>query len=224
MKRELNYLNNINVSEIKGFGEKRLTSLKKAGINSIVDLIRFYPRKHIDRSSILSIEDVRNLFEIKEITSKKKVEMPNGFEQIIGIYDDLMVGKWTSAYQNSDGALEHNPENITLHKMRLYAAFMEKDLEHFNKAWENSTMLFPFLDELTELSVAVTPFLMNSNKSSKNFLVLNESDWIGLIKAEGLRFTGDDTKSKALFNRLLIDPNISKPFIKKRINPNPIVK
>jgi hypothetical protein len=85
-------------------------------------------------------------------------------------------------------------------------------------------MLFPFLDELTELSVAVTPFLMNSNKSSKNFLVLNESDWIGLIKAEGLRFTGDNTKSKALFNRLLVDPNISKPFIKKRINPNPIVK
>jgi hypothetical protein len=135
-----------------------------------------------------------------------------------------MVGEWTSAYQNSDGALEHNPENITLHKMRLYAAFMEKDLEHFNKAWEHSTMLFPFLDELTELSVAVTPFLMNSNKSSKNFLVLNESDWIGLIKAEGLRFTGDNTKSKALFNRLLVDPNISKPFIKKRINPNPIVK
>ena len=62
MKRELSYLNNINVSEIKGFGEKRLTSLKKTGINSIVDLIRFYPRKHIDRSSILSIEDVRNLF------------------------------------------------------------------------------------------------------------------------------------------------------------------
>jgi hypothetical protein len=108
--------------------------------------------------------------------------------------------------------------------MRLYAAFMEKDLEHFNEAWEHSTMLFPFLDELTELSVAVIPFLMNSNKSSKNFLVLNESDWIGLIKAEGLRFTGDNTKSKALFNRLLVDPNISKPFIKKRINPNPTVK
>ncbi|MGB0268670.1 MAG: tetratricopeptide repeat protein [Bacteroidia bacterium] len=164
------------------------------------------------------------LLEIKEITSEKKVEMPNGFEQIISVYDDLMLGKWTSAYQNSDGALEHKPENITLHKMRLYAAFMEKDLEHFNEAWEHSTMLFPFLDELTELNVAVTPFLMNSNKSSKHFLVLNESDWIGLIKAEGLRFTGDNTKSKALFNRLLVDPNISKPFIKKRINPNPTVK
>jgi tetratricopeptide (TPR) repeat protein len=164
------------------------------------------------------------LMEIKEIISEKKIEMPNAFEQIIGIYDDLMLGQWTSAYQNSDGAIEHNPENITLHKMRLYSAFMEKDLKHFNEAWEHSTMLFPFLDEFTELNIAVTPFLMNANKSSKNFLVLNESDWIGLIKAEGLRFTGNNTKSNALFNRLLNDPNISKPFIKKRINPNPTVK
>lgn len=170
-------------------------------------------------------EDISQwIMEMKEITAEKAIEMPNGFEQIIGIYDDLMLGQWTSAYQNSDGAIERNPENITLHKMRLYAAFMEKDLQHFSKAWEHSTMLFPFLDELTELSVAVTPFLMNSNKSSKHFLVLNESDWIGLIKAEGLRFTGDNMKSNALFNRLLKDPNISKPFIKKRINPNPTVK
>ena len=164
------------------------------------------------------------IMEMKEITAEKAIEMPNGFEQIVGIYDDLMLGQWTSAYQNSDGSIERNPENITLHKMRLYAAFMEKDLQHFSKAWEHSTMLFPFLDELTELSVAVTPFLMDSNKSSKHFLVLNESDWIGLIKAEGLRFTGDNMKSNALFNRLLKDPNISKPFIKKRINPNPTVK
>lgn len=164
------------------------------------------------------------IMEMKEITAEKAIEMPNGFEQIVGIYDDLMLGQWTSAYQNSDGAIERNPENITLHKMRLYAAFMEKDLQHFNEAWEHSTMLFPFLDELIELNVAVTPFLNNSDNSSKHFLVLNESDWIGLIKAEGLRFTGDNIKSNALFNRLLKDPNISKPFIKKRINPNPTVK
>ena len=68
MKRDLNFLNNINVSEIKGFGDKRISSLKKSGIYSIVDLIRFYPRKHIDRSNILSIDEVRNLFEVKEIT------------------------------------------------------------------------------------------------------------------------------------------------------------
>ena len=73
VKRDINYLSNIDISEIKGFGEKRIKSLNKSGIKSIVDLIRFYPRKHIDRSDILTIEDVRNLFEFKEITVLVKI-------------------------------------------------------------------------------------------------------------------------------------------------------
>ncbi len=68
VKRDITYLDNINISVIKGFGEKRIKYLNKSGIKSIIDLIRFYPRKHIDRSNILTIEDVRNLFENKEIT------------------------------------------------------------------------------------------------------------------------------------------------------------
>ena len=73
VKRDINYLSNIDISEIKGFGEKRIKSLNKSGIKSIVDLIRFYPRKHIDRSDVLTIDDVRNLFEIKEITVLVKI-------------------------------------------------------------------------------------------------------------------------------------------------------
>ena len=73
MKRDINYLSNIDISEIKGFGEKRIKSLNKSGIKSIVDLIRFYPRKHIDRSDILTIDEVVNLFEFKEITVLVKI-------------------------------------------------------------------------------------------------------------------------------------------------------
>ncbi|MDA9640766.1 ATP-dependent DNA helicase RecG [Candidatus Actinomarina] len=73
MKRDINYLSDIDISEIKGFGEKRIKSLNKSGIKSIVDLIRFYPRKHIDRSDILTIDEVVNLFEFKEITVLVKI-------------------------------------------------------------------------------------------------------------------------------------------------------
>ena len=73
VKRDINYLSNIDISEIKGFGEKRIKSLNKSGIKSIVDLIRFYPKKHIDRSDVLTIDDVRNLFEFKEITVLVKI-------------------------------------------------------------------------------------------------------------------------------------------------------
>jgi ATP-dependent DNA helicase RecG len=79
MKRDINYLSNIDISEIKGFGEKRIKSLNKSGIKSIVDLIRFYPRKHIDRSDILTIDEVINLFEFKEITVLVKIEKVSVF-------------------------------------------------------------------------------------------------------------------------------------------------
>ena len=73
VKRDINYLSNIDISEIKGFGEKRIKSLNKSWIKSIVDLIRFYQRKHIDSSDVLTIDDVRNLFEFKEITVLVKI-------------------------------------------------------------------------------------------------------------------------------------------------------
>jgi len=56
--RSLNYLNQIPISELKGFGEKRVKSLHKSGIKSVTDLIRLFPKKHYDRSQIMNLSDV----------------------------------------------------------------------------------------------------------------------------------------------------------------------
>ena len=58
VERNLKYLDNISLDEIKGFGEKRLSLFKKYGINNISDLLRFFPKKHIDRSQIAKINSI----------------------------------------------------------------------------------------------------------------------------------------------------------------------
>ena len=58
VERNIKYLENISLDEIKGFGEKRLSSFKKHGINNISDLLRFFPKKHIDRSQISKIDSI----------------------------------------------------------------------------------------------------------------------------------------------------------------------
>ena len=58
VERNIKYLDNISLDEIKGFGEKRLSSFKKYGINNISNLLRFFPRKHIDRSQISKINSI----------------------------------------------------------------------------------------------------------------------------------------------------------------------
>lgn len=70
--RSLNYLSEISISELKGFGDKRIKSLHKQDINSITDLIRLFPKKHYDRSQILKLSDVKPNTE-KEITIFGKI-------------------------------------------------------------------------------------------------------------------------------------------------------
>ena len=68
VERSLNYLDNIKLDSLKGFGEKRYSNLKKSNLSSITDLIRFYPRKHIDRSKIKTINQIDQSDIEKEVT------------------------------------------------------------------------------------------------------------------------------------------------------------
>ena len=70
--RSLHYLNEIPISELKGFGEKRVKSLHKSGIKSVTDLIRLFPKKHYDRSQIMNLSDVLPDYD-KEITIFGKI-------------------------------------------------------------------------------------------------------------------------------------------------------
>lgn len=49
---------NKNVQYIKGVGPSRVTLLKKLGIETLGDLITFFPRDHEDRSKPKNIEDL----------------------------------------------------------------------------------------------------------------------------------------------------------------------
>ena len=56
---------------IKGIGPKRAAVLKSYGINSFWDLIEYFPRRYLDRSLIISLD---NLIKDKEITVIGKIE------------------------------------------------------------------------------------------------------------------------------------------------------
>ncbi len=52
-------LDALSVETLKGVGPKRAASLKKADIHSVLDLLRYYPRRYIDRTREASIRDLR---------------------------------------------------------------------------------------------------------------------------------------------------------------------
>ena len=60
VKRSFTYLSDINLDTLNGLGEKRYSLLKRNDLFSITDLLRFFPKKHIDRSSVKLIEEITN--------------------------------------------------------------------------------------------------------------------------------------------------------------------
>ena len=77
VERSVTYLNNIKLDSLKGFGEKRYSSLKKSNLSSIADLLRFFPKKHIDRSKIKKIVEINDSDidkeAIRELVNRKKI-------------------------------------------------------------------------------------------------------------------------------------------------------
>ena len=53
--------NNLNteITYLKGVGPNRATKLKKAGIETIDDLLYHFPRRYIDRSNILRVNKLQ---------------------------------------------------------------------------------------------------------------------------------------------------------------------
>lgn len=63
---------NDSVAVLKGVGTKRLVALNKLGINTINDLLTYFPRRYDD----LSIKDLSNAIDGQKVTVKGMVIAP----------------------------------------------------------------------------------------------------------------------------------------------------
>ena len=55
----LRELDALDISSLKGVGPKRAEALRKAEVHNVLDLLRYYPRRYIDRTRQASISDLR---------------------------------------------------------------------------------------------------------------------------------------------------------------------
>ena len=77
MAKPLSYFQNINVEELRGVGEKKKAALKKLGVDNILDVLTYYPRRYIDRTNQASIAELRVgeeatiLVEVEKVSSRR---------------------------------------------------------------------------------------------------------------------------------------------------------
>ena len=58
MPRRLSQLASISVTELRGVGAKRASALQEVGVETVWDLLTYYPRRYIDRTNQTSIRDM----------------------------------------------------------------------------------------------------------------------------------------------------------------------
>lgn len=85
-------LSNTSVQSLKGVGEKRVLQLKKLGIETLFDLVSFYPRDYIDRTQLKSIQDTLKgefvCVQAKLIRPPKEKRVRGNLRIIEGIFSD----------------------------------------------------------------------------------------------------------------------------------------
>ena len=68
VERSYKYLDEIELNFVKGIGEKKFASLKKSKLKTINDLIRYFPRTHIDRSKVKLVSEIEQNDQTYEVT------------------------------------------------------------------------------------------------------------------------------------------------------------
>ena len=87
-KTEINYL--------KGVGPKRGSSLKKHGLLTVRDILKYYPRRYLDRTNVKKIKDLK-VSEQAVIIGKvisyniKKNFRRNIFEVVINVCNNYFI-------------------------------------------------------------------------------------------------------------------------------------
>ncbi|MGH9120009.1 MAG: ATP-dependent DNA helicase RecG [Acidimicrobiales bacterium] len=77
MARTLAQLERVSVTELKGVGPEKARALDRIGIESVLDLLTYYPRRYIDRTKEARLADLKVgeaaaiLVEVKRVTSRR---------------------------------------------------------------------------------------------------------------------------------------------------------
>ncbi|MCW9708512.1 ATP-dependent DNA helicase RecG [Fodinibius salsisoli] len=65
--------------DLPNLSTKRIKALSESGINSILDLLNFFPRRYLDRSTVLSIRDVKGQGEEVTVVGRVKKILQQGY-------------------------------------------------------------------------------------------------------------------------------------------------
>lgn len=202
--RLLGSLANVSVAELKGIGPKKVMGLASLGVESILDLLMYYPRRYVDRTREMHIEQLlpgeqgQVLATVQRVSQRRTRNGKSLVEATVA--DD--TGKLTVTFFNQPWRAKQLTED-------LQAVFLGKADEYRGRM----QMTNPVVDVIGDRTGRIVPIYPQSEKAGLSTWEI--ARWI----EEGLRRSGDladpltaaDRKRFGLLGRTAAMHNVHLP-------------
>ena len=119
---------NTSIKYIKGVGPKRAEALSTAGIDTVNDLLHYYPRRYLDRTTVKSIRDVKKgdqatIVGTVEVCGERQARKRKLFQAVLSDGTGMITLVWFNGVKYIKNAIQKG-DRLAIHgKVEFYNGF-----------------------------------------------------------------------------------------------------
>lgn len=119
---------NTSIKYIKGVGPKRAEALSTAGIDTVNDLLHYYPRRYLDRTTVKSIRDVKKgdqatMVGTVEVCGERQARKRKLFQAVLSDGTGMITLVWFNGVKYIKNAIQKG-DRLAIHgKVEFYNGF-----------------------------------------------------------------------------------------------------
>ena len=119
---------NTSIKYIKGIGPKRAEVLSTAGIDTVNDLLHYYPRRYLDRTTVKSIRDVKKgdqatMVGTVEVCGERQARKRKLFQAVLSDGTGMITLVWFNGVKYIKNAIQKG-DRLAIHgKVEFYNGF-----------------------------------------------------------------------------------------------------
>jgi len=119
---------NTSIKYIKGVGPKRAEALSTAGIDTVNDLLYYYPRRYLDRTTVKSIRDVKKgdqatMVGTVEVCGERQARKRKLFQAVLSDGTGMITLVWFNGVKYIKNAIQKG-DRLAIHgKVEFYNGF-----------------------------------------------------------------------------------------------------
>ena len=218
---------NTHIQYIKGVGPKRAEALNKASIQTVNDLLHYYPRRYLDRSTVKSIKDIQINDEVTiignvEVCGERRTRKGGLFQAVLSDGTGLTTLVWFNGVKYIKNSIKKGDRLAVHGKIEFYNGLqivhpdydkLDSDADPLNTG--AIIALYPLSAELKRAKLEHRSFRRIINSIDSFILyttdhldesITKEEGLISLRKAlKGIHFPKSNLDLKASIQRLKFD-------------------